>query len=116
VFVRQGSYCAVHEAERKREADRRRPNAAQRGYDSKWQRYALSFLRVHPLCFGYPPGLHGDVPPFSQVVDHILPMEDGGGQYDRGNLQALCVRCHQMKTGDDTRKRNARRREAEQRL
>ena len=33
----------------------------------------------------------------AQCVDHIVPIESGGGD-DRANLQALCNRCHSQKT------------------
>lgn len=31
-------------------------------------------------------------------VDHIQPLEQGGGQWDIKNLQTLCFRCHNTKT------------------
>lgn len=32
-------------------------------------------------------------------VDHRVPVRDGGGFWDLGNLQALCRSCHFRKTG-----------------
>ena len=42
-------------------------------------------------------------------VDHIVPLADGGGQFDRENLQGLCHPCHKKKTGEDNRRRRAKR-------
>lgn len=30
--------------------------------------------------------------------DHIVPVRDGGAEYDPANLQMLCKRCHATKT------------------
>jgi len=42
-------------------------------------------------------------------VDHIVPLADGGGQFDRENLQGLCHPCHKKKTGEDNRRRRTKR-------
>ena len=34
----------------------------------------------------------------SLEVDHITPVRKGGAEYDLGNLQSLCKRCHSVKT------------------
>lgn len=34
-------------------------------------------------------------------VDHIVPLKDRGAQYDPGNLQTLCRRCHSDKTATE---------------
>ena len=31
------------------------------------------------------------------VVDHIIPIADGGHEWDRQNLQPLCAPCHAKK-------------------
>ena len=31
-------------------------------------------------------------------ADHILPVIEGGGECDLGNLRTLCLRCHRMAT------------------
>lgn len=38
--------CATHETE----AEMRRGNAADRGYDARWQRTRARYLRRHPMC------------------------------------------------------------------
>ncbi len=39
-------------------------------------------------------------------VDHVVPLRDGGAQYELSNLQPLCRRCHQQKTNRETRERH----------
>lgn len=34
-------------------------------------------------------------------VDHITPISEGGHPFDPGNLQTLCVDCHQEKTAEE---------------
>jgi 5-methylcytosine-specific restriction enzyme A len=36
------------------------------------------------------------------VVDHVVPLKDGGARFDRANLQPLCVSCHNRKTARET--------------
>ncbi len=38
----------------------------------------------------------------AKVVDHIVPIKDGGARFDRANLQPLCVACHNRKTARET--------------
>jgi 5-methylcytosine-specific restriction protein A len=72
-----------------------RPSASRRGYDAQWQRFRVSYLRLHPLCVAcernglLTPALH---------VDHVVAMEKGGGKYDLSNLQGLCHSHHSVKT------------------
>lgn len=75
------------EYERKRRAEANRPNARQRGYDSKWERERELFLRVNPTCrrCGHE----------ATVVDHIRPHRGNVKAFwDRSNWQPLCSRCH----------------------
>ena len=34
-------------------------------------------------------------------VDHVIPLEKGGAEYDPANLRALCRGCHILKTYQD---------------
>ncbi len=83
-----------------------RPNAGDRGYDARWQRYRLDVIREHvqthgPFCaecqapLDFHRGTH---------VDHI---EGHDGQddpkfWDRSNLRVICRSCHSSKTRRDT--------------
>ncbi|MBR1439474.1 MAG: HNH endonuclease [Synergistaceae bacterium] len=33
------------------------------------------------------------------LVDHIIPIEDGGAVFDLSNFQSLCSACHKKKHG-----------------
>ena len=33
------------------------------------------------------------------VVDHIVPINEGGAPLDMSNLQSLCAKCHNIKSG-----------------
>ncbi|GAB5387073.1 MAG: hypothetical protein Alpg2KO_00410 [Alphaproteobacteria bacterium] len=104
-----GKWCARHavtgpqreEAYRKaamKKVDAKRGSAGSRGYGRKWRKLRARFLTKNPDCVSC-----GRV---ATVVDHILPLNDGGGN-EMGNLQALCRDCHAKKTGKDV---SARRR------
>lgn len=47
-------------------------------------------------------------------ADHILAVEEGGGECGLENLQTLCRRCHDAKTAQHVRRIVARRRTARQ--
>jgi len=94
-YASEHSYCVQHQGKR-RVADVARGTAAQRGYDSKWQRARLEFLRVNPLC-GY--CLSAGHVVAANVVDHITPHKgDNRLMWSRSNWQALCKPCHDRKT------------------
>jgi 5-methylcytosine-specific restriction protein A len=45
--------CDKHRGQQKEQArqhDLRRGNSSERGYDARWQRFRLWFLRRHPMC------------------------------------------------------------------
>ncbi len=74
--------------EANQEYDARRGSARDRGYDSRWDREALSFKRAHPLCIGCE--AVGRVIP-TALVDHIIPHK--GNQvlmWDPKNRQPSC--------------------------
>lgn len=72
-----------------------RPNARERGYTSKWDKFRKRFLLNHPTCAicGAP----------AQVVDHktatAKQMLDAFGEftYCDEDYQALCTRCNTIK-------------------
>ena len=95
VKVKEQGYCQAHKAKPRE----RRGTAAQRGYDSKWQRYRLSYLKHNPICVMCED--EHDRITSASVVDHITPVENG--QHDplfwvQSNHQALCRDCHSYKT------------------
>lgn len=84
--VPYGQSCPCRPAQ-KAEADRRRPDAAQRGYDGAWRKARAAFLAAHPTCVrcGAP----------STVVDHVQPHRgDRALFWSRSNWQPMCRPCH----------------------
>ena len=98
-LIRSGRYCTEHAAldqRAQRAYDEQRGNAARRGYGYRWRRLRRLFLNEHPLCCD-PFGIHTDQVIAATDVDHIVSRRMGGGDNEE-NLQALCHRCHSMKT------------------
>lgn len=91
-----GGRCEGCHAERRREADRRRPNSTERGYDHRWARFAKAYLADHPTCEET-----GCSEPATDV-DHL----DGRGPlgprgFDRTNCLARCHPHHSQRTARD---------------
>ncbi|GMA48648.1 HNH endonuclease [Alicyclobacillus contaminans] len=88
-------YCERHQRSAL-EYDRHRGNSAQRGYDSRWRKARLAYLRAHPLCAECQ--RQGRLTP-ATVVDHIKPHKgDKALFWDVHNWQPLCKSCHDAKT------------------
>ena len=88
--VAHGAVCICRQR-RKAEADRARPGARQRGYDSRWDKARRTFLRANPWC-----ACCGNR---ATHVDHIVA--HGGDQrlfWNKDNWQPLCQACHSRKT------------------
>lgn len=82
-----GDARCVCQNQRRRETDKRRPNANDRGYDSRWSKARRAFLDKHPDCAmcGKP----------AVVVDHVKPHRgDRALFWDKGNWQPLCTHHH----------------------
>lgn len=63
----------------------------------QWRKLRNMFIKTQPLCIEC-----GSV---GQVVDHITPIRLGGDPLDMENLQTLCHRCHNSKSGKEAHKR-----------
>lgn len=74
--------------------DDRRGSSTQRGYGYKWQQLRKDYIRRHPYCCKCAAA--------TTDVDHIIPRAKGGSDDER-NLQPLCKRCHNVKTGRERR-------------
>ncbi|RPH38338.1 HNH endonuclease [bacterium] len=93
------SRCPQHQKQERKEIDKRRGTAAQRGYDSKWKVARDWYLANHPLCVKCK--AIGAVR-VATVVDHIVPHKgDMELFWDRDNWQALCKACHDSKTAKE---------------
>lgn len=64
-------------------------------YDNPtWKRVRKRILIAEPLCREC---AKHDVTTPAVLVDHIIPIEQGGSKFDKENLQPLCSLCHQKK-------------------
>lgn len=94
-FAGVGGYCDQHQ-EARRQGDRHRGSANDRGYGHKWRVARLEFLADNPLCV-----LCREVNRISgaAVVDHKTPHKGNMRLFwDRSNWQGLCQTCHNRKT------------------
>ena len=64
----------------------------------RWRKLRNWYVKSNPLCVHCK--LEGVVN-LGQVVDHIIPITDGGEKLSKGNLQTLCHLHHNQKTQAD---------------
>ena len=65
-----------------------------------WKTLRLSHLNSEPLCRAC--RTVGKLVA-AAVVDHIIPITEGGADLDDANLQSLCKPCHNAKTFTEMR-------------
>lgn len=86
----------ITEQQRKREHDRTRPNANDRGYDAAWRKLRAVFIRAHPVC------QHPGCTAASLDVDHIKSIAEAPElRLVWSNLRALCRPHHSARTARD---------------
>lgn len=79
-----------------------RRSASDRGYGTRWTRFAAQYRKANPLCIAC---LAKDIATAATVVDHIIPLHVRPDlQYEESNLQPLCRACHAVKTHRDVKK------------
>ena len=64
-------------------------------HSQEWRKLRQSFLAEHPFCEKCRKS--GRLTK-ATVVDHIIPIKQGGPALDESNLQALCAACHGEKS------------------
>ena len=77
-----------------REYNIRRPERHKIYRTSRWQKLRDYKRRRNPLCEEC---LRQGIMTPAELVDHIIPIEDGGAIFDLENLQSLCRACHNRK-------------------
>lgn len=95
-------FCDRHYHHHKKETrakERERGSAARRGYDRRWRKFRIFYLRRNPMC-AWSEGCDQA----AREIDHIKPLARGGSKYDYSNLQALCKAHHSMKTQEEQNK------------
>lgn len=73
---------------------RARTSFRERGYDSRWDRASERHRRLNPFCVWCEQ--EGRLE-FAKLVDHKLPIVDGGAMFDPANWWGLCIRHHGVK-------------------
>jgi len=104
VLARPG-YCDSHRSGAHRDYGRaRRSFDAELGFyqSAQWRAVRAAFLRQHPLCCACE--VRGRVVP-AVVVDHVVPIKQGGARFDPENLQSLCVSDHNAKSAKERAQR-----------
>lgn len=91
----------------KREPHEGRTSKNRKFYDSAaWRRTRLIHISNNPFCVQcMDKGLYVDCTGRSGVVDHIVPINEGGAKLSPTNLQTLCNECHNVKSGKEAHKR-----------
>lgn len=87
-----GKYCEDHQLNQRQE----RASSAERGYDGRWRKARLKYLKAYPLCVRCKE--QGRLVR-ATVVDHVTPHRgDKVLFWDENNWQSLCKSCHDKKT------------------
>ena len=63
---------------------------------TRWRKLRSMFIKENPLCV--------ECNGIGQVVDHIIPIRLGGEELSWENLQTMCHRCHNIKSGKEAHK------------
>ena len=61
---------------------------------AEWRKFRKFYLMEHPVC------VHCEAKGLvreASVVDHIVPIREGGNRFAHSNLQPLCDSCHNSK-------------------
>ncbi len=95
-LVQQGvARCPAHTRHRQRVDRAQRGSAAARGYDAAWEQVRADYARAHPWC--EPCLAIGQRVPVA-IVDHRVPIKQGGARLDPSNLESECRSHHARKT------------------
>ena len=93
----EGTYCTEHKRlmDARYDARCRDRGAADFYHSREWKHLRQNYLIEHPFCvecWGKGKLTKAD------VVDHIIPIKQGGPALEESNLQALCASCHGRKS------------------
>ncbi|MBB5322325.1 HNH endonuclease [Marinobacter oulmenensis] len=99
VTINRNGYCDAHQDKASGWMNQDRGSSAERGYGGRWKRIRARIMRRDKaLC--QPCLAEGKVMP-AVAVDHIINKAEGGTDADE-NLQAICKRCHKLKTQQES--------------
>ena len=77
-----------------REYNAARPDRHKFYHTKRWKNLRDYVMARSPLCAEC---LKHGIITAGQLVDHIIPIADGGAEMDINNLQVLCAACHNRK-------------------
>jgi len=69
---------------------------------NQWKQLRDYFIKRNPICSWCD---EEGKTKLADVVDHILPIKKGGSRTDENNLQSLCHRHHNQKSGWDQKRK-----------
>lgn len=102
-----GGYCERHKAQAPRYSQtrgQRRPGAEEQDdfHNSKrWRRFREWHLAQNPLCIECEKAGRVEA---ATIVDHIVPISEGGEEMSSDNAQSLCKSCHSKKTNAERKR------------
>lgn len=88
-------YCDPHYKEQNKKSHERKSSAdvdqaSKKFYGSqKWRDLRNWYIRQFPICV--------ECGADAQMVDHIVPIKQGGPRFSQENLQSMCNSCHAQK-------------------
>ena len=80
-----------------KEYNRRRPEGHKFYNTARWKKLREYVKKRNPFCAEC---LRNGLYKQGEIVDHIIPIEEGGAAMDIENLQVLCRACHNRKHGE----------------
>jgi len=87
-------FCPEHTKKVRSRYDAERGSSSKRGYDRTWKRVRLLYIQEHPLCEDCED--RGFITP-ADLVDHVIPISEGGDRLNFNNLRSLCTADHENK-------------------
>lgn len=78
----------------RKQSDKARGSASERGYGKRWQRFRECYLRRNPLCLD----CHPQCTPATEIHHKEKLRERPELQYEETNLVPLCKACHSKRT------------------
>lgn len=77
-------------------------------YNKEWRKYSYQYRCDNPQCVECKANIHPKDGNRLGVVDHIRAVDEGKTaeerfklMWDRSNHQALCIKCHNSKSGKE---------------
>jgi 5-methylcytosine-specific restriction endonuclease McrA len=79
-----------------------KPEYAKLYNSRRWRNLRNMYYKYNPLCVECK---RNNIVKEGKVIDHLIPVSEGGAFYDWKNLNTLCTSCHAKKTAREVNKR-----------